>query len=57
MKARKKIEKLNALVHKNMSSGKNMEGFLLGKTKEYALTLDTENFDLRLELDKELWLA
>ena len=57
MKARRKIEKLNALVHKNMISGKNMESFLLGKTKEYALTLDTENFDLRLELDKELWLA
>ena len=34
-----------------------MEGILLGKTKEYAISLDRENFDLRLGLDKELWEA
>ena len=57
MKTSKKIEKLNGLVQKNLSSGKNMEGFLLGKVKEYATILDTENFNLRIDLDRELWLA
>jgi len=57
MKTRKKIEKLNGLVQKNLNSGKNMEGFLLGKVKEYAAILDTENFSLRIDLDRELWLA
>lgn len=32
-----------------------MEGFLLGKAKEYALVLDKEDFDLRMDLDEELW--
>lgn len=57
MKISRKIEKLNGLVQKNLSSGKNMEGFLLGKVKEYATILDTENFNLRIDLDRELWLA
>ena len=34
-----------------------MEGFLLGKEKEYQLILDQENLDLRLDLDIELWEA
>lgn len=34
-----------------------MEGFLLGKAKEYALLLDKEDFDLRMDLDEELWQA
>lgn len=56
-KAQKKLYKLNGLVQDNMSSGENMEGFLLGKTKEYSLMLDRENFDLRVDLDIELWNA
>ena len=34
-----------------------MEGILLGKTSEYNIMLDRENFDLRIDLDKELWEA
>lgn len=56
-KAQKKIDKLNGLVLTNTSSGENMEGFLLGKPKEYSLCIDRENFDLRVDLDMELWNA
>ena len=34
-----------------------MNGCLLGKTAEYALAVDVENFNLRLDLDLELWEA
>lgn len=34
-----------------------MEGFLLGKAKEYGLMVDREDFDLRMDLDEELWQA
>ena len=45
------------MVGKNMNQGMNMEGFLLGKSKEYVLILDREDFDLRMDLDQELWQA
>ena len=52
-----KLAQINALVAQNLNSGANMDGFLLGKLKEYALALDRESFDLRLDLDIELWEA
>ena len=51
----KKLDQLADMVLENLNQGTNMEGILLGKIKEYALILDRENFDLRLDLDKELW--
>ena len=53
--AQEKLDKLAQTVRTNMNQGTNMEGFLLGKTKEYVLTLDREDFDLRMDLDEELW--
>ena len=52
-----KLDQLDTLVKGNMSQGTNVQGFLLGYAKEYKLKLDRENFDLRLDLDIELWEA
>lgn len=55
--AQAKLDSLAQMVQSNLNEGTNMEGILLGKTKEYAVELDRENFDLRIGLDKELWEA
>ena len=54
---RDKLGYLEALVRQNVSDGPNMDGFLLGKLNEYAVILDAESFDLRVDLDMELWEA
>ena len=51
------LDELTARVRDNMNTGTNVEGFLLGKRSEYALMVDRENFDLRMDLDRELWQA
>ena len=54
---REKLDKLDQLVRENTNDGVNLEGFLLGKSSEYKVILDREDFDLRTGLDKELWQA
>ena len=54
---REKLSQIDALVNENLASGTNLDGFLLGKMNEYKLILDQENFDLRCDLDIELWEA
>ena len=53
--AQVKFDKLHALVKNSMSTGTNMDGFLLGKFKEYQMLVDSEDLNLRLDLDIELW--
>ena len=54
---REKLSQIDALVKENLATGTNLDGFLLGKINEYKLILDQENFDLRCDLDIELWEA
>jgi len=55
--AQEKLNRLTEMVMTNMNQGTHMDGYLLGKTNEYAIVLDRENFDLRIGLDIELWEA